>query len=65
MCVELFFAGMEIIAGGGGTKQPHAVKHDGAIHPSVWEMQNVSLMELIARGIILLLSFIYYNLMAQ
>ena len=52
VCAELFFAGMEIIAGGGGTKQPHAVKHDGAIHPSVWELQNVSLMELIARGII-------------
>jgi len=50
VCAELFFAGMEIIAGGGGTKQPHTVKHEGGIHPSVLELQNTSLMELVARG---------------
>ena len=53
VCAELFFAGMEIIAGGGGTKQSHAVKHEGSIHPSVWELQNTALMELVAKGIIL------------
>ena len=52
VCAELFFAGMEIIAGGGGTKQSHAVKHEGGIHPSVWELQNTALMELVAKGII-------------
>ncbi len=50
VCAELFFAGMEIIAGGGGTKQSHVVKHEGGIHPSVWELQNTSLMELVAKG---------------
>ncbi|CAH3193048.1 unnamed protein product, partial [Porites evermanni] len=49
VCAELFFAGMEIIAGGGGTKQSHAVKHEGGIHPSVWELQNTALMELVAK----------------
>ena len=48
VCAELFFAGMEIIAGGGGIKQ--ALKHDGVIHPSVWELQNTSIMELVAKG---------------
>lgn len=50
VCAELFFAGMDIIAGGGGTKQSHVVKHEGGIHPSVWELQNTSLMELVAKG---------------
>ena len=48
VCAELFFAGMEIIAGGGGIKQ--AVKHDGVIHPSVLELQNTSIMELVTKG---------------
>ena len=48
VCAELFFAGMEIIAGGGGIKQ--ALKHDGVIHPSVCELQNTSIMELVAKG---------------
>ena len=48
VCAELFFAGMDIIAGGGGIKQ--AVKHDGVIHPSVWELQSTSVMELVAKG---------------
>ncbi|KAJ7353995.1 hypothetical protein OS493_030845 [Desmophyllum pertusum] len=50
VCAELFFAGMDIIAGGGGTKQSHVVKHEGGIHSSVWELQNTSLMELVAKG---------------
>lgn len=51
VCAELFFAGVEIIAGGGGTKQSHAVKHDvSIIHPSVSALYTTSLMELVAKG---------------
>lgn len=50
VCAELFFAGMEIIAGGGGSKQSHVVKNKGGIHPSVRELQNTLLMELVAKG---------------
>lgn len=51
VCAELFFAGMEIIAGGGGTKQPQAVRHDSSIiHPSVSALHSISLMELVAKG---------------
>ena len=51
VCAELFFAGVEIIAGGRGTKQHHGVKHEiSSIHPSVSELHSTSLMELVARG---------------
>lgn len=50
VCAELFFAGMDIVAGGGGSKQSHVVKNKGVIHPSVMELQNTSLMELVAKG---------------
>lgn len=50
VCAELFFAGMEIVAGGGGSKQSHVVKNKGVIHPSVMELHNTSLMELVAKG---------------
>jgi len=47
---ELFFAGMEIIAGGGGSKHQHAMKHEDDIHPSVAQLGNSALIELIRDG---------------
>ncbi|KXJ06116.1 Cilia- and flagella-associated protein 54, partial [Exaiptasia diaphana] len=47
---ELFFAGLEIIAGGGGMKHQHAMKHDADIHPSVVQLGNHSLVELVRDG---------------
>lgn len=50
VCGELFFAGMELVAGGGGARQQHALKHESEIHPSVAKLRSTSLMELVSKG---------------
>ena len=50
VCSELFFAGMEVVAGGGGMRHTHALRHDSDINPFVWELRHSSLMELVAKG---------------
>ncbi|XP_032221437.2 cilia- and flagella-associated protein 54 isoform X1 [Nematostella vectensis] len=50
VCAELFFAGMELIAGGGGPRQTHAAKHQQEIHPSVVDFGAQGLMALVQEG---------------
>ena len=50
VCAELFFAGLELVAGGGGARQQHAIKHSTEIHPSVAELGPTALLELVANG---------------